>query len=252
MPARRGDLQRPLDRFLPLHVGKVGAAGKRGGGDPGLRRREENLALQMGHQLPHVLHRIDRRPARQGGLGGGGGRDIEGAHAGAPGGQRHGQHTGHRPQGAGQGQLSHKGRVGRGRPDLLPGGQDAHQDGQVVHRARLPPVGGSQIHGDAGDGKGEAAVFDGGADPLPGLLHRRVGQAHDIKGGQAAGQVALGGDLVSGNAAQAQRTHMMEHKAHRPSSAMSRKRRGQAAACRYHGRCAAIIPYFSAKGRRNF
>ena len=72
-------------------------------------------------------------------------------------------------------------------------------------------MGGGQIDGDAADREGEAAVLDGGAYPVPGLVHRRVGQPHHGEGGQAAGQVALGHHLVPGDAVQAQRAHGEDH-----------------------------------------
>ena len=58
-------------------------------------------------------------------------------------------------------------------------------------------MGGGQIDSDAADRELKAAVLDGGAHPLPGLVHRRIGQAHQGEGGQAAGQVALGAHLIA-------------------------------------------------------
>ena len=75
----------------------------------------------------------------------------------------------------------------------------------------LALVGGSQVDRDAGHREGEAAVFNGGAHPVPGLLHRRVRQAHDLKGGQTGRQVALCPHLIAGDPAQPQGAHFTEH-----------------------------------------
>ena len=72
-------------------------------------------------------------------------------------------------------------------------------------------MGGGQIDRDAADRKGEAAVFDGGAHPLPGLADGGVGQTYHIEGGQTAGQVALHRHRVSGHTVQAERTNGIYH-----------------------------------------
>ena len=206
-----GDLQGALHVFLPLHVGKVGAGKVVRPRRPGRRRLQMGLPPQMGRQLPHALHRVDLQPAGQSGLGGGGGGDVQPLDARPPGGQGHGQHPHHRPQGAGQRQLPHVGAVRPVQPELPPGGQNTRQNGQIVHRAPLALVGGSQVDRDAGHREGEAAVFNGGAHPVPGLLHRRVRQAHDLKGGQTGRQVALCPHLIAGDPAQPQGAHFTEH-----------------------------------------
>ena len=71
---------------------------------------------------------------------------------------------------------------------------------------------GGQVYRDAADGKGEAAVFDGGAYPFPGLVNRRVGQPHHREGGQAAGQVTLHRYRVARDAVQAQGGNAANHK----------------------------------------
>lgn len=72
-------------------------------------------------------------------------------------------------------------------------------------------MGRGQVDGDAADREGETAVFDGGPHPLPGLIDRRVGQAHDGEGGQTAGQIALHRDRVAGDAVQTEGTYIVDH-----------------------------------------
>ena len=206
-----GDLQHPLHLLLAPDLVEVrqGLGGDlpspgRGGGDGG-------PAGEMVRKLGHGLHGVDRQPPGQGGLRGGGRRDEEGPDPRPLRRQGHGEHPHHGAQGAGKGELPHKG-AGLVLPDELPvGGQDAHQNGQVVDRARFPQVGRGQVHGDPPHGEGEAAVPGGGPDPLPGLLHRRVRQAHDIEVGQAGGEVALGGDLIPRQTLEPQGTDLLQH-----------------------------------------
>ena len=152
------------------------------------------------------------QPVGQGGLRGVVRGDEQAAYARPFGRQRHGQHPGHRAQPPVQGQLAHKGGVPFTlQGELAPRAQNAHQNGQVVHRARLAPAGGGQVHGNAGDGEVKAAGFDCRAHPLPGLLHGGVGQAHHVEGGQAAGQGALGGHRIALHPVQPQGGYIAYH-----------------------------------------
>ena len=56
------------------------------------------------------------------------------------------------------------------------------------------------------------------APPPPASLPPPAGQPHNTKGGQPAGQVALGPYFIPGHAGQAQRAHLTEHKNRRPFS----------------------------------
>ena len=56
-----------------------------------------------------------------------------------------------------------------------------------------------------GAGSSPAAAFAG-------FPHGGVRQTHDVKGGQAAGEKALGSDLISGNAGQSKGTHGSDHR----------------------------------------
>ena len=127
------------------------------------------------------------------------------------GGQSHGQHAGAGAQSAGQRQLPHKGAVPVPEGKLSPGGQQAHQNGQVVQGADLLHMGGGQIDGDAAHRKGEAAIFDGGAHPLPGFVDRGVGQAHHREGGQPIGQVALHRHRIPSDAVEPEGVDQIDH-----------------------------------------
>ena len=199
--ACRGDLQGPFGVFLPHHVPQVRAGGlvrlrrpRRGGG-------ETRLPPQVARQSLHVRHTVDCEPFRQRGLGGIFRRDIQLLHAGVPGRQGHGQHAGDAPQRPGEGQLPDERRLFRGRRQLPARGQQPHKYGQIVDRARLFLPGGGQVHGDPADGELGPAVLHRRPYPLPGLPHGGVRQAHDVKGGQAAGEKTLGADLISRDAA---------------------------------------------------
>ena len=209
-----GDLQRALHVLLSHHVGKVRhrAAGR--GRLPAGRRNHGRLPFQVGRQLLYVLHTVDGQAVGQRGLGGIGGGNVQLPHS-LPGGKHgHGQHAGNGPQGAGQAQLAQKGGVLRQGPHLSRGGHDPQQDGQVIDGALLPQPGRRQIYGDAADGKLRPAVFHGGTDPFPGLLHRRVRQTHHVKGRQTAGEHTLHRYLIAADAAEPQRTHRGHHALH--------------------------------------
>ena len=215
MPAGGGDLQSPLGALLALDFGEVGTLQVSGGRDPGRSRGDGRFPPQVGGQFPDGADRVDLQPVGQGGFRGVVGGDKEPGDAGAAGGQGHGEHAAYRPELAGQGQLPQKSRVLHAPEGQLPaGGQNTHQDGQVINRAVFPPVGGGQVHRDAGNRKIKAAGLDGGAHPFPGLFHGGVGQAHHIKGRQTAGQGALGADRIAGHAVQTQRLYRADHENH--------------------------------------
>ncbi|MPM75905.1 hypothetical protein SDC9_122900 [bioreactor metagenome] len=211
MPARRRNFQRPLDRLLPLDLGKVRGVrllGRRrppGGGGNWL------LPGEMTDELGHGFHGVNRQPVGQGRLGGAGRRNIERLHPRLPRRQGHGQHAGDRPQVARKGKLPHKAAAGRVEAHLSARPQDAHEDGQVIHCACLAQMRGRQIHRNAADGKRKAAVFHRGAHPLPRLLHGGVGQPHNIEARQTRGKIAFRGYLIACDAVQPQRPDFAEH-----------------------------------------
>ena len=196
MKAGGGHFQGALGVVLAADVGQVGIVGRIavavevdaavGEGFDG------RLAVQMGQQLGQGRHGIDLHTLHQCGLGGVHGRHEYGADALLAGHPDHGQDAGGVAQAAVQGQLAEEDGRLHGRQRLAGAEQDADGDGQVVGRAGFLQVGGSQVDGDAAHGELAAAVADGGADSLLGFLHGGVGQADDVKGGQAGGDVGFG------------------------------------------------------------
>ena len=57
----------------------------------------------------------------------------------------------------------------------------------------------------------QAAVLGGGTNTLPGLLDGGIGQAHNIKGRQSIGNIALGHNAHAPDAGDAQSTHTADH-----------------------------------------
>ena len=199
-----GDFQRPLDVLLALDVGKVRQGFRSAGRLPGRGGGDGLPAGQMGEQLLDALHRVDLQALGQSGLRGVVRRDKEPLYPQRPGGQGHGQHAPHRAHLAGEAHLPHKGAPLQRGVQTAGGLQDAQQNGQVVHRALLAPVGGGEVDGDPGDREFAAHVADGGPHPLLGLLDGGVGQPHQLEGGQTPGQIALHPHPVALNALQAQ------------------------------------------------
>ncbi len=137
MPSGGGNLQGALHLLLSFHLRHVGAVEGGGGGDPGRGGGDGLLAGEVALQLLHVSDGVDDRPLGQGSFGGVFLGNIQGGDALPLGGQGHGQHPGTGTQPARQGQLPHKGAVFPGQAQLLTGGQDAHQHGQVVEGAHF-------------------------------------------------------------------------------------------------------------------
>ncbi len=81
-------------------------------------------------------------------------------------GRDHGQHAGHRPDAAVEGQLPQQGPGATRGAQLTAGEQDADGDGDVVGGPMLAPVGRRQVHRDATQRIVEAGVADGAADPF--------------------------------------------------------------------------------------
>ena len=77
VPARGGDLQGPLGGILALDLGEVGTEKVLRRGPPGRGGGDKGLPLQMGHQLPDMLHWVNRQPTGQSGLGGGAGGYVQ-------------------------------------------------------------------------------------------------------------------------------------------------------------------------------
>lgn len=213
--AGSGDLQRTLGLLLTLDLGEIRAAHSTAGGFPRLGGGDGLLASEMGGQLLHGADGDDLKAVCQSGFRGVVRRDIQTAETGTPGAQRHGQYAADRPELTGQGELADKGRaLCRGGRQLTAGGENAHQNGEVIDGAIFLPVGRSQIDRDAGHGEGKSAGLDGGAHSLPGFLDGGIGQPDYIEGRQTAGQRALGADRVTGYAVKTQRLHGADHADH--------------------------------------
>jgi len=76
------------------------------------------------------------------------------------------------------------------------GGKNGKKNGDIVQRPRFAQGGGSQVQHHFCGGEHKAAVCHSGTYPVPGLLYRRVGQAHHVKGWHSPGNIRLHLDLV--------------------------------------------------------
>ena len=200
VPPGGGDFQGPLHVLLAHHVPEVQKARLVLSRRPGRGGGEGLFSPEVGRQGRHILHAVDRQPPGKRRLGGVARRDEELPHPRPLRRQGHGENPRHAPQGPGQGQLPHKRRVRRGLRQVAVCRQEAHEDGQVVEGPRLLLPRRGQVYGDAADGELGPAVLHRRPDPLPGLPHGGVRQAHHVEGGEPAGEKALGADLVAGDA----------------------------------------------------
>ena len=172
---------------LAQHVCKVGVGrpalvGLEGQGLGGGQRRPPVQGVDHVVYRPGAVHLHPRAAAglrRFGGIGSG---EVQGTDALFGGGQGHGQHPRHRPQGAVQGNLPQEGGVRLGRVDLSRRGQHRQQQGQVVDRPCFADVGGGQVDGHPSRGPAVPQVAGCRPDPVGTLPHRRIRQAYDGKG----------------------------------------------------------------------
>ena len=193
--ARRRDDHRPAGQRLAADVSEIGNVAPRIGRVEGNRSRGRNGldAPQCVHDLTGRCCRVDLHFASAGlsGFGSVLGGDIERPHTAGGSFQRHGQDAGHRAETAVQRQLPQKGRVLRRRLQLPGSGQHRQQQGQVIHRAGLADVGGSEVDGDAAVRPLEAQIFQGCVDAVAALPDGGVRQADDGEGGHPARDVGL-------------------------------------------------------------
>ena len=125
--------------------------------------------------------------------------------------QHHGQHAGHPPHRAVQGNLPQKGAVQPGLAHLTVGSQNGKQDRQVKVGAALFQAGRCQIHGNAAVGEGDTAAFGGGTNPLPCFFHGGIRQPHNVKAGKAIGNIGLRRDEISPDSVDAHGTNAANH-----------------------------------------
>ena len=151
-----------------------------------------------------VHHRALRRVA---------GGDKDPAESRLPRGDRHRQHPPHRTNLPGQGQFPDKGRVVQRLAELSARFQQGEKERQVVYRALLANVGGCKVYRNPADRIGKAAVFHGRPHPVPGLPHRRAGQADHVKAGQALRKIGLHIDAKALHPEQTQTSNPRKHPA---------------------------------------
>ena len=176
MSASRGNLHGPLGIFLALDIGKIDrivvVPGKQLGRIDG-QGDELDPAGEKFHRLIKPLDPVHLQPLDNGSLGRIGRRDEKTADPFLAGRQGHGQHPGHRPDRAVQGELAGNGGLFE-QTALEDTGrrQNTQGNGQVVagplflHRRRR------QIDRDPPLRKFISRILDGGPHPVLGLAHR--------------------------------------------------------------------------------
>ena len=72
----------------------------------------------------------------------------------------------------------------------------------------------SQIHRNSADRKAEPTAFCSSTDPFPGLLHRRIRQAHNVKTRQTAGNITFRCDQTAPDTGDTQCLHAADQLLH--------------------------------------
>ena len=155
-----------------------------------------DFAAHKTQQLVNIFHGVHAYPVRECGLGGIICRNEQLLHAAARRGDGHRQCAVHRAQFPAHGQLADERAVVSRLVYIAVGGKDADEHRQIVQRTGLFLIRRSEIHGHAADRKTVAVILYRGADALSRLSDRRVGQADNVKRGQAVGDLALRFDLT--------------------------------------------------------
>jgi hypothetical protein len=211
--AGRGDLERVAQVRLAAQVGEVRAGGRR-------RQRQGQRLGPLGPPLPRrqrgelgeavERQHLDLAGQRRLPPVGGGDHDRLGAHLACRLGDR--QHPGHRPHRPVERQLADHRQLRQRLPLELPGGdQQGDGDRQVEARAGLAEAGRRQVDDDPSQRELEAAVGERRPHPLARLPDRRVGQADQGEGGQAAVDVDLDPHRPRGDAVERERPRRGEH-----------------------------------------
>ena len=212
MRACRGNLQCPFHVFLSLYIAEVRQFCRILLRLPRRFRCDGDGAVQMRRKLAHIRHGDHRQIPCQRRLSGILGGNVQRPEAGLPCGNGHGQHAVDRTELPLQTQLSEEGARLLRQPAQLRGGENAEKNGKIVERAALAGVGRGEIQRDPADRELEAAVLDGGPDPLTRFLDRRIRQSDNLKSWQAVGDKALHGNRIPLYPAQSQRVHATDHR----------------------------------------
>ena len=197
--ARRGDLQRPLRLALTANRAEIGF-----GRDA--RRRLVTDACDQPALTAQVLDAcLERRGAEHlETVGERGLRRVLHGHD-EPSNTRHGetsrhrQDAGDRPERRVERELTEEREPVEAHRVVL-GAEDRNRDRQVEARPLFGELGRSQVDGDPALRELVAGITDRRLDPLPCLLDRPVGEAHDGEPRQAVGDIRLDGDRHPGEA----------------------------------------------------
>ena len=186
---RRRDFHGASPERLTPHVGQVGrvrgVAGLRHGRDA----RPVGVATQNGHQLAQRGRAVDLVSTHQRRL-----TDVTEGHDHAERARRVGQgdHAGDMAQRAIQPELSTEGTAFAGsRAQLARGDEQAHGEGEVEPGTAFPHSRRGQVDDCPSKRPRQPAGQEGGANAIPRLAHRCVGQSDDGESGQAVGDVHL-------------------------------------------------------------
>ncbi len=190
VPSGCRDLERALCELLPFDLREVRDGERLGCGVRGDWPRI-GLPAQQRAELRDIAHGDDGDRLGERGLGGILLREVEGAYAERRRVESHRECACDRTQRAAQGQLADKRRVPRNGGQLLLRDEQRGEDGQIVERSLFGGVSWGEVDCDAGEGEGQAAVFERGAHPVTGFAHRFAGQSHEFEGGQTAGEIGL-------------------------------------------------------------
>ena len=159
--------------------------------------------MEVGEEVGEVVDGVDGDTVGEGSFGGVFGGEEEFADTGASGGHSHREDAGDRAECAGKGEFAEEGGVRWRWVNGAGGGEEAHEDREVVDGAFFAEGGWGEVDGDTGDGEFSTTGFDSGADAFSGFFDGGVWEADDVEGGQAAGEGAFYGDIIAGDSLQA-------------------------------------------------
>ena len=205
------NLQGTLHIFLAHHILEIRDGKFLSLGHPNGFLRQGNLTIESSSKFLHIVDAIDRRATGQGGFGGILCRHKQDLDACFFSSQGHRQHTVYRTQCTLQAHLTDECGAAFGTTNRAGSRHDAQQNRQVIVGASLLQVGRGKIDGDAAGGKAEAGILRRGTDTLTGFLHGSIRKAHNIKAGQAVGNIALGYHFTALNTGNTQGMYTADH-----------------------------------------